>query len=65
MDPTIELTLEQEFDLRYFTDLVQQMSLEQAQEFLVEQRRLMLLQKAVFQKLLKHEWKADGNFASL
>jgi hypothetical protein len=40
-DQTIELTLEQDLSLRNFADLVQQMSGEQAREFLVEQQRLM------------------------
>lgn len=33
----IKLTIEQEFRLNQFTSLVQQMSREQAQEFLIEQ----------------------------
>ncbi|MEM8804430.1 MAG: hypothetical protein AAGF01_00055 [Cyanobacteria bacterium P01_G01_bin.38] len=35
------------------------MSLEQAQEFLIEQHRSMLIQKLIFQQLLKHEWNLD------
>ncbi len=65
MDSTIELTLEQEFSLRSFANEVQRMSLEQAQEFLVEQYRLMLVQKTMFQEILKHEWKLDSNLAAL
>lgn len=65
MDREVELTLAQEFSLRIFADQVNQMSLEQAQEFLVEQYRLMMVQKVVFQELLKQEWKLDLDFASL
>jgi len=65
MDQATNLTLDQEFSLRVFADQVQQMSLEQAQEFLVEQYRLMLVQKTMYQELLKHEWKLDLDFASL
>lgn len=64
MDRTIELTLEQDFSLRNFADMVQQMSREQAQVFLVEQHRLMMLQKTMYQKILKHEWKLDADFAA-
>jgi hypothetical protein len=64
MNKEIELTLEQEFSLRTFADLVQNMSLEQAQEFLVEQHRLMLLQKLMFQDILKQEWKLGLDFTS-
>jgi hypothetical protein len=61
MNQTTELTLEQEFRLREFACEVQQMSLEQAQAFLIEQHRSMLIQKVIFQKLLKHEWNLDAD----
>lgn len=64
MDQAIELTLEQDFSLRNFTDMVQQMYREQAQEFLVEQYRLMMAQKTMYQEILKHEWKLDSDFAT-
>jgi hypothetical protein len=64
MDQAIELTVEQEFNLRCFADQVQQMSREQAQAFLVEQHRLMMLQKTMYQQILKHEWKLDSDFAA-
>ncbi|MBM0743442.1 NblA/ycf18 family protein [Phormidium sp. CLA17] len=59
MNQAIELTLEQEFSLRRFADQVQSMSREQAQEFLVEQYRLMMVQEKMYQELLKHEWQLD------
>ncbi len=59
MNQNTELTLEQEFRLREFACTVQQMSLEQAQEFLIEQHRSMLIQKLIFQQLLKREWNLD------
>lgn len=59
MNQAIELTLEQEFSLRRFTDQVQEMSREQAQEFLVEQYRLMMIQEKMYQALIKHEWQMD------
>jgi Phycobilisome degradation protein nblA len=65
MDQAIELTLEQEFSLKSFANQVQQMSREQAQEFLVQQQRLMIMQKKIFQDLLKQEWKLDVGLATL
>jgi Phycobilisome degradation protein nblA len=55
----MELTLEQEFSLMCFSEQVQQISREQAQELLVEQQRLMMLRNTLFQELLKKEWKLD------
>lgn len=59
MDPSIELTLEQEFVLRNFSDLVQQMSHEQAQEFLIDQYKLMMIQQTLYRDLLQQEWKLE------
>ena len=59
MSQTIELTLEQEFSLSHFIGQVQQMSREQAQEMLIEQQRLMLMQEATYHQLLRHEWNLD------
>ena len=64
MDQALELTVEQEFNLRCFADQVQQMSREQAQEFLLEQNRLMMIQKSMYREILKHEWKLDSGFAT-
>lgn len=64
MNQAIELTLEQEFSLRSFADQVQQMSREQAQEFLIEQQRLMMIRDTLYKELLKQEWKLDSDFAS-
>jgi hypothetical protein len=59
MNQVIELTLEQEFGLNRFSSLVRQMSREQAQEFLIEQQRLLLLREIIYHKILKHEWKLN------
>lgn len=59
MDQIMELTLEQEFRLRSFADLVKQMSREQAQEFLIEQNQLMMMREAMYRELLKQEWKLN------
>lgn len=59
MNHATELTLEQEFSIRHFADQVKQMSREQAQEFLIEQHKMMMIRDTMYQKLLKHEWKLD------
>jgi hypothetical protein len=64
MDQAVDLTIDQEFSLRLFADQVQQMSREQAQEFLVEQYRTMMIQKTLFQEILKREWKLDMDLVS-
>ncbi len=53
----MELTLEQEFSLMRFSEQVQKISREQAQELLVEQQKLMMLRNTLFQELLKQDWK--------
>lgn len=65
MDQITEFTLEEEFNLRQFSDEVQRMSLEQAQEFLLFQRRHMMVQEKLYREILKQEWKLDEGFASL
>jgi hypothetical protein len=65
MNQSIELTLEQDFNLRSFSDTVQQMSREQAQEFLIEQHKHMMIRDTMYQELLKQEWKLDLDPSSL
>ncbi|BAY42806.1 phycobilisome degradation protein NblA [Kalymmatonema gypsitolerans NIES-4073] len=65
MDQAIELTLEQEFSIRCFTDQVQQMSREQAQEFLILQYKHIMIRETMYQEMLKHEWKLDEDFTSV
>lgn len=65
MDQGIELTLEQKFSLRSFTDKVQHMSREQAQELLILQHKHMMIQEIMYHNILKHAWKLDIDFASV
>jgi hypothetical protein len=65
MDQEIELSLEQRFSLRHFTEQVQNMSCEQAQALLIEQYRLMVVRETIYRKLLKRKWKLDLDFASI
>jgi hypothetical protein len=59
MSKSTELTLEQELSIRCFSDQVQIMPREQAQTFLIEQYRLMLVQQTMYQALLKQAWQFD------
>jgi len=56
MSQPIELSLEQEFNLRSFADQVQHMSREQAQDFLVNLYKQMMLKETMYKHFLKHEW---------
>ena len=56
MNKPIELYLEQEFSIRSFALAVQQMSREQAQEFLIEMHKQMVIQKTMYEEFLKHKW---------
>ncbi|MCW5318095.1 phycobilisome degradation family protein [Nostoc sp. KVJ3] len=60
MNQPIELSLEQEFSLRTFADQVQQMSREQAQEFLQMLYKQMMIRETTYQELLKHQWEVDS-----
>ncbi|MEJ1933856.1 NblA/ycf18 family protein [Nostoc sp. NIES-2111] len=61
MNQPMTLSLEQEFSLRTFADQVQQMSREQAQEFLLMLYKQMMIRETTYQELLKHEWKLDSD----
>lgn len=61
MNTPIKLSLEQEFNLRNFADQVQQMSREQAQDFLINLHKQMLLREKMYQHFLKHEWGLDSD----
>lgn len=56
MDPTNQLSLEQEFDLRAFSDQVQQLSHEQTQEALLTLRRDMMIRENFYREMLKEAW---------
>lgn len=58
-DP-ISLTLEQQFSLRSFETQVQQMSREQAQDFLVKLYEQMMIRETMYRHFLKHKWGIDS-----
>lgn len=51
-----QLSLEQEFNQRLFTDQVQQMSREQAQAVLVQLHEEMMIRENLYQEILKDAW---------
>lgn len=65
MNQAIELSLEQKFSLRIFTDQVQQMSREQAQEYLVLLHQQLMTRETMYLQFLKHEWKLDSDSVSV
>ncbi|MBW4491853.1 MAG: NblA/ycf18 family protein [Oscillatoria princeps RMCB-10] len=56
MNQPIELSLEQKFRIWSFKTQVEQMNLEQAQEFLVKLYEQMMISEATYKELLKHQW---------
>lgn len=56
MDIRQKLPLEQQFELQVFESKVQNLSLEDAQELLVQLREAMLYQTTTFRAILKENW---------
>jgi hypothetical protein len=56
MNQPVELSLEQKFSLRAFESQVEKMSQEQAQHFLKELYKQMMLRETMYQQFLKHKW---------
>ncbi|MBS0018791.1 MAG: NblA/ycf18 family protein [Arthrospira sp. SH-MAG29] len=55
------LSLEQQFNLSSFRMQVNQMSREQAQEFLVNLYEQMLVKENMYQHFLKYQWGLEPN----
>ena len=53
MDTPFELSLEQQFSLRAFSEKVKDLTQEQAQAFLVDLYRQMIVKETMYQKFLK------------
>ena len=53
MNQPVKLTLEQEFNLKVFAERVENLSPEQAKEFLVELNRQMMIRENLYRDLLK------------
>lgn len=52
----MELSLEQQFNIRSFETQVRQMSREQAQEFLLKMYEQMIVRENMYKHFLKHQW---------
>ncbi|RMG14271.1 MAG: NblA-related protein [Cyanobacteria bacterium J055] len=62
MNNPIELSLEQQFNLRSFETQVEKMTREQAQHFLLKLYEQMMLREATYRHLLKHQWGIEPHF---
>ncbi|NJK38842.1 MAG: NblA-related protein [Oscillatoriales cyanobacterium RM2_1_1] len=56
-----ELSLEQQFSLSSFKLQVDQMSQEQAQQFLVDLYEHMMVRENMYQHFLKHQWGLESS----
>jgi predicted HD phosphohydrolase len=61
MSQPIELSLEQQFSIRSFQTQVQQMSHEQAQDFLIKLYEQMMVRENIYKAFLKHQWGIDSH----
>jgi hypothetical protein len=59
MSKSFDLSLEQQFSIRSFEHQVKDMSHTQAQEFLVDLYKQMVLRENSYKNLLKHQWGID------
>lgn len=56
MSQPIELSLEQQFNLRSFESQVRQMSREQAQDFLIKMYEQMIVRENMYKSFIRHQW---------
>ncbi len=61
MSNPVELSLEQQFNIRSFETQVQKMSRAQAQEFLIKLYEQMIRKENMYKEFLKHQWGIEGN----
>ena len=61
MSQPIELSLEQQFNIRSFQTQVEKMSQEQAQDFLIKLYEQMMVREKMYKAFLKHQWGLDSN----
>jgi Phycobilisome degradation protein nblA len=61
MSQPIELSLEQQFSIRSFQAQVQNMSQEQAQDFLIKLYEQMMVRENMYKSFIKHQWGLDSN----
>jgi len=56
MNQPVNLSLEQQFSIRSFETQVNQMSREQAQDFLIKLYEQMIVRENMYKQFLKHQW---------
>ncbi len=56
MSNPVELSLEQQFNLRSFETQVDKMSQDQAKDFLMKLYEEMLVRENMYKDVLKHQW---------
>ena len=61
MSEPMELSLEQQFNIRSFETQVRQMSREQAQEFLLKMYEQMMVKENMYKHFLKQQWGIGQN----
>lgn len=61
MTNPIELSLEQQFSIRSFETQVDQMSQDQAKEFLVRLYEQMIVQETLYKQFIKSQWGLEGS----
>jgi hypothetical protein len=60
MSDSVQLSLEQKFNIRSFETQVKAMSHEQAQEFLIKLYEQMLVKDNMYQDFIRHQWGIDA-----
>ena len=60
MSDSVNLSLEQKFNIRSFETQVKAMSHEQAQEFLVKLYEQMIMKDNLYQNFIRHQWGIDS-----
>lgn len=60
MSDSVQLSLEQKFNIRSFETQVRAMSHEQAQEFLIKLYEQMLVKDNMYQDFIRHQWGIDS-----
>ncbi len=56
MNQPIQLSLEKQFHIKSFEAQVDRMTLEQAQDFLKQIYKQMIIKELMYQDFLKHQW---------
>ena len=59
MSSPMDLSIEQQFSLRFFQTQVEKMNRQQAQEFLIKLYEQMLLRENMYKDFIKHQWNLD------